>query len=537
MSNLRNLIVFGGEGGGTPPEPPTLIEKNITANGVYNASDDNADGYSKVTANVPNTYAAGDEGKVVSNGALVAQTAATYTQNGVYDTTTVNEVTVNTRNYTIYGIHIDPDEADPSDRVTYLEDAVGMTPAKMGSTTFNYGSWQNAFFMPKPCMLKYDGTVDYYLDPNDYSKKIDGTPSDIADLSYGGNVMLEFPKIFYKFVPNANGNDGDFYVSNIRVDPSYECWCNYDADNNEIDHFYISAYNGCCYDGKMRSISGLKLTPWSTTAYSNTATYAVGDKVNYNNCMYKCITAVETAEDFDPTKWEQFAYNGQTDATQEMARARANNTHGKDEWLIDLWADMCLMWGLHYLIGKSTDLQGTFGRGIDTGAQTIKENYTTGTADDKGLFYGSTANGSTVVKTFGVENYWACTWHRTAGLIGTSTGYVYKLTHGTKDGSTATAFGTSTSGYLTLKATQPDNEYAKNMIFGKHGMIAKTTGSPATSAAHYCDYFYKGTGFAFCGGSSYYGAKCGASVNLAYAASDRSWGIAAALSCKPLATV
>lgn len=30
----------------------TLIEKTITANGVYNASDDNADGYSKVTVNV-----------------------------------------------------------------------------------------------------------------------------------------------------------------------------------------------------------------------------------------------------------------------------------------------------------------------------------------------------------------------------------------------------------------------------------------------------------------------------------------------------
>ena len=37
----------GGGGGGS-----TLIEKSITANGVYNASDDDADGYSKVTVNV-----------------------------------------------------------------------------------------------------------------------------------------------------------------------------------------------------------------------------------------------------------------------------------------------------------------------------------------------------------------------------------------------------------------------------------------------------------------------------------------------------
>ena len=103
----------------------TLIEKSITANGTYNASSDSADGYSKVvvsvpasavdtgtksiTANgnnqdvvgyaavdvaVPNTYAAGDEGKVVSNGSLVSQTSDTVTQNGTVDTTLINSLTV-----------------------------------------------------------------------------------------------------------------------------------------------------------------------------------------------------------------------------------------------------------------------------------------------------------------------------------------------------------------------------------------------------------------------------------------------------------
>ena len=111
------------QGGGSA----TLIEKTVNANGVYNASSDSADGYSKVTVSVPasavdtgtksitangtgidvvgyaavdvavpNTYAAGDEGKVVSNGALVAQTAhAEVTQNGTIDTTLNNSVTVN----------------------------------------------------------------------------------------------------------------------------------------------------------------------------------------------------------------------------------------------------------------------------------------------------------------------------------------------------------------------------------------------------------------------------------------------------------
>ena len=81
----------GGGGGGS-----TLVEKSISANGVYNASDDSADGYSKVTVDVANSYTQADEGKVVSNGSLVAQTThAEITENGTYDITTNNSVSVN----------------------------------------------------------------------------------------------------------------------------------------------------------------------------------------------------------------------------------------------------------------------------------------------------------------------------------------------------------------------------------------------------------------------------------------------------------
>lgn len=38
--------------------------------------------------------------------------------------------------------------------------------------------------------------------------------------------------------------------------------------------------------------------------YSNLDTYDVGDFVIYKTVLYKCITAVSVAEDFDPTKWE-----------------------------------------------------------------------------------------------------------------------------------------------------------------------------------------------------------------------------------------
>lgn len=442
----------------------------------------------------------------------------------------------NTDEPIIYGFHIDPDESDSYDCVTYLADAVGMTPAAMGTTAFNYGSWENAFFMPKPCMLKYDGTVDYYLDPNDYTKKADGTASDVGNLAYGGNAMMEFPLIWYKFVQGVANGEGYFYVSNKKVDSTYKCWSNMDCDGNIIDHFYMPIYNGCTYDEKMRSISGITLAPWSTTAYSASATYAVGDKINYNGRMWKCITAIETAEAFDPAKWEQFAFNGNTSGEEEITQATANNTTTKTEWYIDQWCDRVLINGLLVLISKSIDTQGKFGRGIDTGSQAEKESYVTGSFDNKGLFYGSTANGNTAIKVFGMENWWALAWHRIAGLIGgANNSYLYKLTASTADGSTANAYNTNGSGYLSTDGKPTSSDYVKQMKFGVWGWLPFEIG--AYSTQYYKDYYYSGMGFALVGGNSAVGAACGAfCVNLYYAVSYRRWHIGAALSCKPCAS-
>lgn len=64
--------------------------KNINTNGTHDVAQ-----YASAEVNVPNTYAASDEGKVVSNGALVAQTSDTVTTNDTYDTTLINSLTVN----------------------------------------------------------------------------------------------------------------------------------------------------------------------------------------------------------------------------------------------------------------------------------------------------------------------------------------------------------------------------------------------------------------------------------------------------------
>ena len=95
--DLFDLLLYksvaGDSGGGGGGEISTQ-SINISANGTYRAPTGKA--YTPVNVNVPNTYAASDEGKVVSNGALVSQTAhEEVTQNGTIDTTLNNSVVVN----------------------------------------------------------------------------------------------------------------------------------------------------------------------------------------------------------------------------------------------------------------------------------------------------------------------------------------------------------------------------------------------------------------------------------------------------------
>jgi hypothetical protein len=305
-----------------------------------------------------------------------------------------------------------------------------------------------------------------------------------------------------------------------------------DCDGNIIDHFYMPIYNGCTYDGKMRSLSGKKLSPWSTTKYSSSTTYAVDAIVNYDGKMWKCTTAIETAEEFDPAKWEQFAFNGQTTGTEEINYAKANNTTTKVEWYTNVLCDRQLINGLLVLISKSLDTQGSFGRGIETGSQTAKEAYVTGSLNDKGLFYGSSGS-TTAVKVFGIENWWACVWHRTAGLVGVANNiYKYKMTYSTADGSTADAYNTDGTGYLSIGNKPTTNNYIKKMQYGLWGCLPIETGSYSTQ--FFRDYWYDGTGYALFGGYANNGAAAGAFyANLNNGVGHRPWSISSDLSCKP----
>lgn len=295
----------------------------------------------------------------------------------------------------------------------------------------------------RPCMLKFDGTVDYYLDPNDYTKKEDGTASDVADVNYGGNAMVEFPKSYCKIIDNGD-DTANIYVCNQKLDDDYFCWSFLDSDGNEIDHCYMSIYPGCIIDSKLRSISGQQ--QYVEGKYSNIINYA------------------------------------------------RNNKSGTYDWCTEVYCDVFLLQIYALLISKTTNSQEAFGYGfIASGGGTDSVNLiSSGIANDKGIFYGKNFSSSNVknlgyTKFFGVENYWSFIERFVAGLIivgaGTTSNvkgkFFVKMTHSKVDGSTAEGYLeaynlTNGGGYVGLNVYSFEKgmpAVITKMIFSKYGML------------------------------------------------------------------
>jgi len=165
--------------------------KAISANGTHDVV-----GYASASVNVPNSYSASDEGKVVSGGALVNQTAhSTVTSNGTIDTTLNNSVTVNVPEKVSESWHQDSEavrnyiaEVDYTN-VAYTESDIGdyaPTPAVPATNTKPIGKTVDGvtFYNEEPgkktpfATTNKAGTVE----PLDQVRWIKSTTSNMRDL-------------------------------------------------------------------------------------------------------------------------------------------------------------------------------------------------------------------------------------------------------------------------------------------------------------------------------------------------------------------
>lgn len=474
--------------------PSSIVLKSSAKNATFTV---NRKGNGTITATSNNTSVA----KIKS----INQSTGVVTVESVNDTTGTAKITVKVAEGTnykaasdttvsvtatfreyLYGFDLTIADSNPATRVTYPSDVEnsGFAKAVMNfGGAFSYGSWPSTpgeKFMPRPCMLRFDGTVDYYLNPNDYTKKADGTTSDVANMNYGGNAMMEWPKIYVKRW-ESNGVY-HFRCSDMKVDSDYECWSNYDKNNKEIPHFYTPIFFGS-KDGsnRLRSISG------QSNFVSNTA---------------------------------------QTEVTYAK-----NN--GADIWYTEVLSDRELVNDLLTMMFKSTDLQATAGYGVCSASAAIAP----GSMNTKGLFWGA-GDKTSGVKVFGMENWWGNIFRRIAGWCISGGTQKVKLTRGTKDGTTVGDYNFDGNGYKTISGVNLTRSgYISKMKtepFGRFPMEAN--GSTTTFEA---DQVWADSGngyYAFVGGYWGVGLYCGPfCANLYHGPSDAGTNIGAALSCKPLA--
>lgn len=436
-----------------------------------------------------------DEGFSPEYGDMWHYKAFPVSTTGFANFSTLNDTPVPCRESILYGFVIDQNESDPDSMITYIEDNAVFAPAHMDyeNDVFDYGDWADAWFIKdlRPCMLNYDGTVAYELDPDDYTKKLDGTESDVANADFSGNAMVGVPKVYWKVVDNGDGT-ANVYFSNEKLDEDFVSWSHIDNNGDEIDYCYMPAYDGSLVNNRLRSLSGR--APLTNKNRQNEVDYA-----------------------------------------------KANNIDSNIIWYTGVVCDWLLVALLLTLISKSTDSQTKFGTGnvktyVNTSNTGIKPS---GTLNKKGLFCGK-QDQSTCVKVFGMENHWGNVWKVVAGWVNDKGTQKVKMTYGRSDGSTVDGYNMDGSGYVTVPNATPSGAsggYISNLAMMKFGLIPYASLGSATT--YYCDGFWFNNGqynYAITGGYTNSSLFCGAfCVGLHNTWSAMTWSLGASLSCKPLA--
>lgn len=124
----------------------------------------------------------------------------------------------------------------------------------------------------KPYMVRSDGSPDYRLQEDDYTKKEDGTASDIANTAYDGGAFSWLMKIYKK---EYMAGDDRYVLFRFEKADGFEPVGFVDPDNNELEGVWLPMFYGSILNAsttpKMASLSGLQPCYNNATAAEKTA--------------------------------------------------------------------------------------------------------------------------------------------------------------------------------------------------------------------------------------------------------------------------
>ena len=182
-----------------------------------------------------------------------------------------------------YGIEID--EANSSPDVTRIQ----------GANATGYHATLPVHAKIKACLLNDDGTVNYYLDPTDWSLQADGvTASDLTGAD--GQVMIEYPDFYYKVdnpsagiqqVKICEGEATGFTLVPKHYVSAYEA--NISRSTNKLGSFkntgtdFRGGNNTSAWDAAANTLLGMPVTSVNRT---NGRTYARARGAGWNQYGY-----------------------------------------------------------------------------------------------------------------------------------------------------------------------------------------------------------------------------------------------------------
>jgi hypothetical protein len=137
------------------------------------------------------------------------------------------------------------------------------------------------------CVLNVNGTVNYYLHPNNSNFRADGvTPSVLTGAD--GNVMVEIPKFYYKY---AYVGTKHTYSISLTADAGYVVHPAFIKEGVEVNYRYYRAYTGFNNANKITSVSGV--TPTRSLSRTTFRTYAKATGTGWGLTDWNLLYAVQ----------------------------------------------------------------------------------------------------------------------------------------------------------------------------------------------------------------------------------------------------
>jgi len=408
----------------------------------------------------------------------------------------------------------------------YNSDGLGDSRASMNDDLFPI---QN---LMKRCVVLDNGIVNYYLDPDDSTKKADGTDAVLDGTD--GQVKVEIPA---------------FYYSIFKINSKVHISIGLHSFPNSVymPKQYIGAYEASLADGKLQSISGANIQTNKTRAqfrtYAKTRGSGWNQFGNINNLALQLLYIVEYANwnsqdqisaglsNANSIDWSN--YNGynpivQTGLTNSLGNKSGEVAISIEHWYVgavtSLAANKCIQtgrfasWNASY-IGKTI-------KNTDTEATAIilsKDSHDQLTLDADIFteighhFEILTVTLETQVMSYrGIENWYGHLWKFIDGI---------NIHNSSANGSRAFicnepdnyADDTEVDYILVGQLTESDG-YIKSVIDTNKSILPATVGGNSTT--YLCDYYYTyfdnnpdiGWGVCLGSGASYHGSQVGVCI-------------------------